>query len=288
MPNPSIKSFFDETTNTVTHIAFDPISKQAAIFDPVLDYCSVSGRTHTGCADLLVTYIRENNLETKYIIETHAHADHLSSAPYLKETLGGETVVGAQIDQVQSVFGPIFNAEAEFKTDGSQFDILVADGDILSLGNMELKTMHTPGHTPACMSFVIGNAVFVGDTLFMPDYGTARCDFPGGCAQDLYNSIQKLFALPDDTRVMLCHDYKAPGRDEYVWETSIGDEKKHNKHVGGNADMESFVKMRTERDAQLNMPKLILPAIQVNIRAGEMPPADDNGTVYLKTPINTL
>ncbi len=288
MTNPTIKSFFDDSTNTITHIAFDPVQKQAAIFDPVLDYCAASGRTHTTCADKLIDFVRENGLTVQYIIETHAHADHLSSAPYLKEALGGKTIVGAQINQVQKVFGPIFNAEKSFKTDGSQFDILVNDGDVLPLGDMEIKAMHTPGHTPACMSFLIGNAVFVGDTLFMPDFGTARCDFPGGCAQDLYHSIQKLFALPDDTRVMLCHDYKAPGRDEYKWETTIGEEKAHNKHVGSDADMESFVKMRTERDAQLNMPKLILPSVQVNIRAGEMPPADDNGTVYLKIPVNAL
>ncbi len=288
MPKASIKSFFDQGTNTITHIAFDPASKHAAIFDPVLDYCAASGRAQTKSADQIIAYVREHDLAVKYIIETHAHADHLSSAPYLQEQLGGQTVIGAHIDEIQKVFGPIFNAEKEFQTDGSQFDMLVKDGDILPLGHMNIQTIHTPGHTPACMSFIIGDAVFVGDTLFMPDYGTARCDFPGGCAEQLYASIQKLFALPDHTRVFLCHDYKAPGRDEYVWETTIGAEKKHNKHVGGNVDMESFVKMRTERDATLNVPKLILPSVQVNIRGGEMPPVDDNGTVYLKIPINTI
>ena len=288
MNTPDIQSFFDPQTNTVTHIASDPVTKQAVIFDPVLEYCAASGRTHTASADQVIAYVREHGLDIRYIIETHAHADHLSSAPYLKQELGGETVIGAQINAVQKVFGPVFNVETEFKTDGSQFDILLSDGDIFSLGELDIKAIHTPGHTPACMSYLIGDAVFVGDTLFMPDFGTARCDFPGGCAEQLYNSIQKLFTLPDETRVLLCHDYKAPGRDEYEWETTIGEEKKHNKHVGKGADMASFVAMRTERDAGLNMPKLILPSVQVNIRAGEMPPADDNGVVYLRTPINTL
>jgi len=286
--SPQIKSFFDEATNTITHIVSDPVSKHAMILDPVLDYCAASGRTSTKSADMLIAYVTENALETKYITETHAHADHLSSAPYLKEKLGGETVIGADIDAVQKVFGPIFNAEDSFKTDGSQFDLLPKDGDILKLGDMDVTAIHTPGHTPACMSYLIGDAVFVGDTLFMPDFGTARCDFPGGCAQVLYNSIQKLFALPDETRVFLCHDYKAPGRDDYKWETTIGEEKASNKHVGSGANMESFVKMRTERDAQLGMPKLILPSVQVNMRGGDMPPADDNGMTYLKIPVNAL
>ena len=258
------------------------------IFDPVLGYCAASGRTDTKAADLLIAYITEQGLKTKYIIETHVHADHLSSAPYLKEKLGGKTVVGAEIDAVQKVFGPIFNAGDTFKTDGSQFDILPKDGDILMLGDMEVTAMHTPGHTPACMSYLVGDAVFVGDTLFMPDFGTARCDFPGGSAETLYNSIQKLFALPDETRVFLCHDYKAPGRDQFKWESTIGEEKANNKHVGGGADMESFVKMRTTRDAELSMPKLILPSVQVNMRAGDMPPADDNGMTYIKIPVNAL
>ncbi len=287
-PNPIVKSFFDPDTNTITHVVSDPVSKQAMILDPVLDYCASSGRTNTKSADMLIAYIKETGLETKYIIETHAHADHLSSAPYLKQQLGGETVIGADIDAVQKVFGPIFHAEDGFKTDGSQFDILPKDGDVLMLGDMKVTAIHTPGHTPACMSYHIGDAVFVGDTLFMPDFGTARCDFPGGSAETLYGSIQKLFTLPDQTRVFLCHDYKAPGRDEYQWETTIGAEKASNKHVGGDANMAAFVKMRTERDAQLGMPKLILPSVQVNMRAGEMPPADDNGMTYLKIPVNAL
>jgi len=283
-----VKSFFDPATNTITHIAYDQASKEAIILDPVLDYCEASGRTNTASADQLIEFIKANDLKTKYIIETHAHADHLSSAPYLKEKLGGQTVIGTHIDAVQKVFGDVFNAEDEFATDGSQFDVLVKDGQKFTLGDIKVTAIHTPGHTPACMSWLIGDAVFVGDTLFMPDFGTARCDFPGGCAETLYNSIQKLFALPGETRVFLCHDYKAPGRDEFAWETTIGEEKRHNTHVGQGTDMDSFVKMRTKRDAGLNMPKLILPSVQVNMRAGEFPPADDNGTTYLKIPLNAL
>jgi len=288
MTNPTVKSFFDTDTNTVTHVVHDRSSREAVIIDPVLDYCAASGRTNTASANLLIDYIESENLKTKYIIETHAHADHLSSAPYLKEKLGGQTMIGADIDAVQKVFGDVFNAGKTFATDGSQFDVLPVDGDTFMLGELEVTAIHTPGHTPACMSYHIGDAVFVGDTLFMPDFGTARCDFPGGSAETLYNSIQKLFALPDETRVFLCHDYKAPGRDEFVWETTIGEEKRNNKHVGGGADMASFVKMRTERDATLGMPDLILPSVQVNMRAGEFPPADDNGTTYLKIPLNVL
>lgn len=292
MRNPSqkpiVKSFFDPDTNTITHVVHEEISREAMIFDPVLDYCAASGRTNTKSADVLIEYIKSTGLTTKYIIETHAHADHLSSAPYLKEKLGGQTMIGADIDAVQKVFGKVFNAGKAFATDGSQFDALPKDGDTFMLGDLNVTAIHTPGHTPACMSYHIGDAVFVGDTLFMPDFGTARCDFPGGSAKTLYTSIQKLFALPDETRVFLCHDYKAPGRNKFAWETTIGEEKRNNKHVGGGANMASFVKMRTERDAGLGMPKLILPSVQVNMRAGEFPPADDNGTVYLKIPLNAL
>ena len=288
MTKPIVKSFFDNATNTITHVVHDPATKKAAIFDPVLDYDVASGRTNTRAADEVIGYIINFGLKTKFIIETHAHADHLSSAPYLKKILGAQTVIGGRIDTVQKVFSKIFNVEKSFATDGRQFDILVKDGDELALGDMKIKAMHTPGHTPACMSYVIGDAVFVGDTLFMPDYGTARCDFPGGSAETLYDSIQKLFTLPDETRVFLCHDYKAPGRDEFVWETTIGEEKRNNKHVGHGASKAEFVKMRTERDAQLAMPKLILPSVQVNMRAGQFPPAEDNGTSYLKIPLNAL
>lgn len=285
---PIVKSFFDPATNTITHVVHEVASREAMIFDPVLDYCAASGRTSTASADLLIDYIEGANLKTKYIVETHAHADHLSSAPYLKEKIGGQTMIGADIDAVQKVFGDVFNAGKTFATDGSQFDVLPKGGDTYMLGNMKVTAMHTPGHTPACMSYYMGDAVFVGDTLFMPDFGTARCDFPGGCAETLYNSIQKLFTLPDATRVFLCHDYKAPGRDEFVWETTISAEKANNKHVGGGANMADFVKMRTERDAELGLPKLILPSVQVNMRAGEFPLADDNGITYLKIPINAL
>lgn len=285
---PVVKSFFDTDTHTATHIVHDVASREVIIFDPVLDYCAASGRTDTTSAEMLIKYMEGADLKTKYIIETHAHADHLSSAPYLKKKLGGQTMIGANIDAVQKVFGDVFNAGKTFATDGSQFDILATDGDTFLLGETKVAAMHTPGHTPACMSYLIGDAVFVGDTLFMPDFGTARCDFPGGSAEALYNSIQKLFALPDETRVFLCHDYKAPGRDEYVWETTIGAEKARNIHVGGAANIADFIKMRTERDATLGMPELILPAVQVNMRAGEFPPADDNGTVYLKIPLNAL
>jgi glyoxylase-like metal-dependent hydrolase (beta-lactamase superfamily II) len=288
MNKPSIKSFFDEVTFTASHIVVDPKSQQAIIFDPVLDYCCSSGRTHTQSADDIIAYVRDQGLDVRYIIETHAHADHLSSAPYLKSSLGAEIVIGAHIDAVQKVFGPIFNAEPGFKVDGSQFDRLVADGETFKLGELDVTAMHTPGHTPACMSYLVGDAVFVGDTLFMPDYGTARCDFPGGDAGRLYDSIQKLFSLPDETRVFLCHDYKAPGRDEYAWETTIGAEKTDNIHIGGGTTRDEYIEMREARDATLDMPKLILPSVQVNMRAGHMPPPDDNGTTYLKIPIDTI
>ncbi len=288
MTKPIVKSFFDPATNTITHVVHDKASREAIIFDPVLDYDAASGRTSTKSADMVIDYIEGAKLKTKYIIETHVHADHLSSAPYLKEKLGGQTMIGGDVDAVQKVFGGVFNAGEAFAQDGSQFDILPSDGDTYMLGDTKMTAIHTPGHTPACMSYLIADMVFVGDTLFMPDFGTARCDFPGGSAETLYNSIQKLFTLPDETRVFLCHDYKAPGRDEYVWQTTIGEQKRSNKHVGGDADMADFVKMRTERDATLNMPKLILPSVQVNMRAGEFPSADDNGTTYLKIPINAL
>ena len=281
-----VKTFFDESTNTISHVLHDPVSRNAAIFDPVLDYDAASGRTNTTSADKLVTYIQSQGLNLKYIIETHAHADHLSSAPYLKEKLGGQTMIGARIDKVQDVFGKVFNAGETFAPDGSQFDILSQDGDVFSLGTLSMKAIYTPGHTPACVSYHIGNAVFVGDTLFMPDYGTARCDFPGGDAETLYQSVQKIFQLPETTRLYMCHDYKAPGRAEYAFETTVAEEKAHNIHVKQDISQEEFVRMRSERDATLDMPRLILPAVQVNMRAGHMPKADDNGQVYLKVPVN--
>ncbi|NNC37117.1 MAG: MBL fold metallo-hydrolase [Acidimicrobiales bacterium] len=288
MTRPNVKTFFDEATFTATHIVVDPASKKAAIVDPVLDYDASAGRTSTQSADDVLAYVEKQGLKVKFIIETHVHADHLSGAPYLKSKLYADIVIGAHITDVQRTFGPIFNVESQFSTDGSQFDHLMADGDTLELGGLTVKAIHTPGHTPACTTYVIGDAVFVGDTLFMPDYGTARCDFPGGDAGQLYDSIQKLFALPDETRVFLCHDYKAPGRDEFAWETTIGEEKTNNIHIGGGVSREDYIKMREARDKTLNMPKLILPSVQVNMRAGRLPPAENNGTTYLKIPINTV
>ncbi len=236
----------------------------------------------------MIAFVREHGLDVEWVLETHVHADHLSAAPYLKQQLGGTLGIGREITVVQDVFGKIFNAGTEFQRDGSQFDRLFADGDRFTLGSIEARAIHTPGHTPACMTYVIGDAAFVGDTLFMPDYGTARCDFPGGDARQLYHSIRKLFALPDATRLFLCHDYKAPGRDEFRWETTVGEEKRHNVHVHDGISEDAFVAMRTARDKTLDMPKLILPSVQVNMRAGQMPPAEGDGKRYLKIPLDTL
>ena len=236
----------------------------------------------------MIAFVREHGLDVEWVLETHVHADHLSAAPYLKQQLGGTLGIGREITVVQDVFGKIFNAGTEFQRDGSQFDRLFADGDRFTLGSIEARAIHTPGHTPACMTYVIGDAAFVGDTLFMPDYGTARCDFPGGDARQLYRSIRKLFALPDATRLFLCHDYKAPGRDEFRWETTVGEEKRHNVHVHDGISEDEFVAMRTARDKTLDMPKLILPSVQVNMRAGQMPPAEGDGKRYLKIPLDTL
>jgi glyoxylase-like metal-dependent hydrolase (beta-lactamase superfamily II) len=285
---PDVKAFFDEATFTISYVVSDPATKKAAIVDSVLDYDPKSGRTTTDSADAVIAYVREQGLDVDWILETHVHADHLSAAPYLKEQLGGSLAIGRNITVVQNVFGKVFNAGTEFERDGSQFDHLFEDGEQFAIGSIQAKAMHTPGHTPACMTFVIGDAGFVGDTIFMPDFGTARCDFPGGDAAQLYESIQKIFALPDETRLFMCHDYKAPGREEYAWETTVGEEKARNIHVGAGSSQDSFVKMRTARDATLDMPVLILPSVQVNMRAGEMPPPEDNGVRYMKIPINAL
>lgn len=285
---PDVKAFFDEPTNTVSYVVSDPATKKAAIVDSVLDYDPKSGRTSRASADAIIAYVREQGLEVEWLLETHVHADHLSAAPYLKDTVGGTLAIGSHIRTVQDVFGKIFNAGTEFQRDGSQFDRLVEDGDTFKLGGIDVLALHTPGHTPACMTYVIGDAAFVGDTLFMPDYGTARCDFPGGSASTLYRSIQKIYALPDETRMFLCHDYKAPGRDTFEWETSVGEQKRANIHVHDGVLEAEFVKMRTERDAKLAMPTLILPSVQVNMRAGHMPPAEDNGMTYLKIPVDAL
>jgi len=288
MQKPEVKAFFDEATNTISYVVWDSTTNQAAIVDSLLDFDQASGRTMTKSADLMIAFVKEAGLKVDWIIDTHVHADHLTAAPYIKSQLGGRTGIGKHIATVQKVFGEIFNEGQEFHTDGSQFDHLFKDGETYKVGNIDARAIHTPGHTPACMSHLIGDALFVGDTIFMPDFGTARCDFPGGDAGTLYDSIQKLFALPDETRVFLCHDYKAPGRDEYVWETTIAEEKAHNKHVHTGISKEEFVKMRTERDATLEMPKLILPSVQINMRAGQMPPAEENGKRYMKIPINAL
>ncbi|WP_302139271.1 MBL fold metallo-hydrolase [Halomonas alkalicola] len=286
MSRPIVTHFFDEPTNTFSYVVQDPSSRACAILDSVLDFDYAAGRTDTRSADEIIAFVREHGLEVEWILETHVHADHLSAAPYLHEALGGKTGIGAKITVVQDVFGKAFNAGTEFARDGSQFDRLFEEGDTFTIGQLEGRVLHTPGHTPACLTYVIGDAAFVGDTLFMPDYGTARCDFPGGDARTLYRSIQKVLALPGETRIFLCHDYKAPDREEYQHETSVAEQRRHNVHVHEGISEEEFVKMRTERDATLDMPKLILPSVQVNMRAGHMPPAEDNGQVYLKVPIN--
>jgi len=283
---PIVKTFFDEPTFTFSHVVSDSETKECAIIDSVLDFDYASGKTDRVSADQIITYIKEEGLQTKWILETHVHADHLSAAPYLKDQLGGTLAIGDHITVVQDVFGKAFNAGTEFERDGSQFDHLFKDDESFNIGSIAAKAIHTPGHTPACMSYLIGDALFVGDTLFMPDFGTARCDFPGGDATTLYHSIQKLFTLPDETRVFMCHDYKAPGRDEYQFETTIGEERQHNIHVSVEHDQADFIQMRESRDATLDMPRLILPSVQVNMRAGHLPPAEDNGQRYLKIPVD--
>ena len=285
---PDVTAFFDEDTFTVSYLVADPVTGRCAVIDTVLDFDPASGATSTRSADEIIEAIQHRNLSLDWILETHVHADHLTAAPYLKETLGGKIAIGSHVSTVQEVFAGVFNAEAGFARDGSQFDQLLEDGDDLSIGNLTLRAMHTPGHTPACMTYVVGDAAFVGDTMFMPDFGTARTDFPGGDAAVLYRSIQKVLALPPDTRLFMCHDYKAPGRDEYAWETTVAKERQHNIHVHAGVTEADFVSFREERDAKLGMPRLILPSVQVNMRAGALPPADDNGMRYLKLPINAF
>lgn len=286
MQTPLVRHFFDEPTNTFSYVVKDPESQSCAILDSVLDFDYAAGKTDVRSADDIIRYVQDNNLTVEWILETHVHADHLSAAPYLHEKLGGQTGIGKQIVAVQEIFGKAFNAGTEFARDGSQFDRLFEEGDTFQIGNLEARVLHTPGHTPACLTYVIGDAAFVGDTLFAPDAGTARCDFPGGDAHTLYQSIQKVLALPEQTRIFLCHDYKAPGRDEFQHETTVAEQRANNIHVGEGLSEEDFVKLRTERDATLDMPRLILPSVQVNMRAGHMPPAEDNGQIYLKVPIN--
>ena len=285
---PIVKSFFDEATNTATHVVHDPATRRAAIVDSVLDFDQPSGRTSTRSSERIVAYVNEEALTVDWVLETHAHADHLSAAPYLKEKLGGCIGIGREILTVQTVFGRIFNEGMGFARDGSQFDRLFADGETFSIGEIPVVVLHVPGHTPADVAYVVGDAAFVGDTLFMPDYGTARADFPGGDARALYRSIQRLLRLPDETRLFLCHDYKAPNRNEYVWETTVLAERTGNVHVHGGVTEDEFVGMRTQRDATLGMPRLILPSIQVNMRGGRLPEPEENGTRYLKLPVNAL
>ena len=285
--SPEVTAFFDDATNTVSYVVRDPAGRQCAVIDSVLDFDYSSGRTDTKSADEVIAFIKANELELAWILESHVHADHLSAAPYIQERLGGKIGIGDQITVVQDTFGKVFNEGTEFQRDGSQFDKLFTEGDSFHIGQLRGDVLHTPGHTPACLTYVIGDAAFVGDTLFMPDFGTARCDFPGGSAQTLYDSIQKILALPDETRIFVGHDYKAPGRDEFAWESTVGEQKAKNIHIAGNTS-DGFVEMRETRDAKLGMPKLIIPSIQTNMRAGQMPPADDNGTTYLKVPVNKL
>ncbi|MGP9825475.1 MBL fold metallo-hydrolase [Ectopseudomonas khazarica] len=285
---PDVVEFFDPATYTYSYVVIDPASQHCAIIDSVLDYDAASGRTSHASAERIVAFVRARDLHVEWLLETHVHADHLSAAPFLKRELGGQLAIGENIRVVQNTFGKLFNAGSEFATDGSQFDRLLRDGDEFRIGELRGRALHTPGHTPACMTYLIGDAGFVGDTLFMPDYGTARCDFPGGDAHVLFQSIQKLFALPDETRLFMCHDYKAPGRDDFRNQTTVAEQRAHNVHVHQGIAEADFVAMRRERDATLGMPNLILPSVQVNMRAGQLPPAEGNGTRYLKIPLDVL
>lgn len=284
----AIHAFFDDKTGTVSYVIEDTATRAAAIVDPVLDFDLKAGRTSAVQADRLLAHVREHGLQVQWILETHAHADHLSAAPLLQETLGGRLAIGERIVKVQDTFGKLFNAGTDFARDGRQFDHLFQDGERYAIGGLEAVALHVPGHTPACMAHVIGDAVFVGDTLFMPDYGTARCDFPGGDAATLYHSIRRLLALPDATRVFLCHDYKAPTREHYLWETTIGAQRRENIHVREGVSEAEFVALRQTRDRTLDMPRLILPSVQVNMRGGHLPEPEDNGIRYLKIPLNAV
>jgi len=284
----AIKCFFDEVTNTATYLIADNESKECAIIDSVLGFDMSSGITSTVLADEIIDYITKEQWQCRWILETHAHADHLTAAPYLQSKLGGKIAIGEHIVDVQKIFKPVFDFESEFNTDGRQFDQLLNAGNVLDLGRFAISIIHTPGHTPACITYLVDGAAFIGDTLFMPDYGTARCDFPGGNAKELYNSIQKILALPDDTRLFMGHDYKAEGRETYAWESTVAEQKSKNIHVNTNVSADDYVIFRNKRDANLAMPRLIIPSVQVNIRAGHFPKAADNGLHYLKLPINAL
>ncbi|MES3030592.1 MAG: MBL fold metallo-hydrolase [Pseudomonadota bacterium] len=285
---PTIKAFFDEATFTVSYVVSDPLTKVCAILDSVLDFDAAAGRTSTKSADEILEYLTQEGLTVAWLLETHAHADHLSGAPYLQARVGGKLAIGKDIIEVQKVFGKVFNAGTEFARDGSEFDRLFDDGDEFAIGSLNATVLHVPGHTPADVAYVIGDAAFVGDTLFMPDYGTARTDFPGGDAHQLFRSIRRLLSLPEQTRIFLCHDYKAPGREEFVWETTVAAQRAENVHVRDDVSEEDFVAMRQARDSGLGMPKLILPSVQVNIRGGKLPEPEDNGVRYLKIPLDKV
>ena len=285
--NPEVTAFFDEATYTVSYVVADPDRGKAAIIDSVLGYNSKSGWTNTEKADEIIAFVRERGFVVDWILETHVHADHLTAAPYLKDTLGGQTGIGNQIGTVQATFKTVFNAGDELPSDGSQFDHLFSDAEIFTIGGIRARVIHTPGHTPACVTYVIGNAAFVGDTMFMPDYGTARADFPGGDARTLFRSIQRTLALPDDTRLFMCHDYAPNGRD-YLWETTVAQQKANNIHLKDGVGEDDYVAMRKARDEKLAVPALLLPAVQINMRGGYLPPPEDNGVSYIKIPLNTF
>lgn len=285
---PAVQAFFDEATNTITYLLRDPTGRACAVIDSVLDFDYASGHTDTRSAEAVIAAIKNQDLDLQWILETHVHADHLSAAPYIQERLGGQIGIGAQITVVQDTFGKIFNEGTRFARDGSQFDRLFKDGDTVMVGQIRVDVMHTPGHTPACLTYVAGDAAFVGDTLFMPDFGTARCDFPGGSAEVMFDSVQRILALPEATRIFVGHDYKAPGRDSYAWESTVGEQKARNVHIGAGRGKADFVALRETRDATLAMPRLIIPSLQINMRAGHMPEPEDDGTSYLKVPLNRL
>jgi glyoxylase-like metal-dependent hydrolase (beta-lactamase superfamily II) len=285
---PQLKAFFDKETFTVTYVVHDPDTKAAAVIDSVFNFDPSSGRTSFDSADKVIAYVNEQDLKIEWLLETHAHADHLSAATYLQENLGGKIAIGEHIVTVQDVFGKLFNSGTEFQRDGSDFDHLFADGDTFKLGSLDVTVLHVPGHTPADIAYVIGDAVFIGDTMFMPDYGSARADFPGGDARKLYQSMRRLLSLPGSTRLFMCHDYLPEGRDKYLWETTVEEQRKGNIHAHDGVSEDEFVKMRTERDKTLNMPRLILPSVQVNMRAGHLPPAEENGLRYLKVPLDGI
>ena len=285
---PEVTGFFDPATNTISYVVKDPGSNACAVIDSVMDIDYAAGRITYDHADQIIAHIKAKGLVLQWLIETHVHADHLSGAPYIQKALGGKIGIGRAITVVQDTFGKVFNEGTEFQRDGSQFDRLFQGGDALMIGQTRGMVMHTPGHTPACLTYVIGDAAFVGDTLFMPDFGTARCDFPGGSAEIMYDSVQKILRLPEETRIFVGHDYKAPGRETYAWETTVGAQKALNIHVGSGRSRAEFVAMREARDATLAMPRLIIPALQVNMRAGQMPEPDDNGLSYLRVPVNGL